>query len=96
MSAKPRHRPQPEGEIGVGYLLILLQQRRCKMITKTTLGDRGWTARLLKKYGLTPDLQRKNPHYSQGAAMLLYQLNRVAYVERDSAVAADLAKVLAR
>ena len=96
-SDKPVKSLNANTKVGREALLTLGQQfRRSKMITKTTLGDRGWTARLLKKYRLTPDLQRKNPHYSRGAPMLLYQLNRVAHVEHNSAVAADLAKVLAR
>lgn len=83
---------------GRAELIELGQQfRQCKFVTKSTLiKERGWTEGLLKKYGFTSDLRAENPHYRRGAPMLLYQLNRVARIERDDEVAADLARVLSR
>lgn len=65
-----------------------------KLVTKSTLNDRGWTAGLLKKWGLTPDLYVKNPHYKRAGDMALYSLNRVTRVEKDDDVATDLTRIL--
>lgn len=95
---KPVEALKANTKVGREELLKLgLQFRQCKTVTKGTLiKERCWTEGLLKKYGFTPDFEMDNPHYKRGAPMLLYQLNRVAYIERDEEVAADIAAVLAR
>lgn len=95
---KPIEELEANTKSGREELLRLGQQfRQCKTVTKSTLiRERGWTEGLLKKYEFTPDLEVENPHYRGAAPMLLYQLNRVAYIERDEEIAAAIAAVLAR
>lgn len=51
------------------------------MITLSELRDRGWTAKMIKDYGLQPDELKDNPHYLCAAPMKLYDLRRIKRIE---------------
>ena len=51
------------------------------MISLSALHDRGWTDKMVRDYGLEPDVTKTNPHYRSAAPMKLYDLDRVERIE---------------
>jgi hypothetical protein len=54
-----------------------------EQITKKALKERGWTDVGIALFLGPPDDTRPNPHYKNGAAMLLYDLDRVETAENS-------------
>ena len=50
-------------------------------ISLSALKERGWTDKMIRDYGLEPDMEKTNPHYRSAAPMKLYDLNRIAQIE---------------
>lgn len=61
-----------------------------KLITKSTLKDRGWTDGTIAKFLVKADVETKNPVIKTGAPMKLYSLDRVEQVEAVPEVRAAL------
>ena len=99
-SGKPCRHPAPRkgqkcasNHIPVNY--------KTERITLSTLKQRGWTEAMIRDVLGDPDALAPNPHYSKGAPMKLYTLQRVVEVEssEDYRVAkekADRRRVAAR
>ena len=52
-------------------------------ITKKAVKERGWTEALIREFLGSPDDTKPNPHYKNGADMLLYDEDRVDRIENS-------------
>ena len=64
-------------------------------IVKSELKSKqGWTEGLIKRFLPEPDETEKNPHYSTGSPMLLYDLKRVSAIEEIPEFKERMTKIL--
>ena len=65
-------------------------------ITLSTLKGRGWTDKMIRDYGLEPDMEKTNPHYNCAAPMKLYDLNKIENIEAGAWFQKEYAASLSR
>lgn len=61
-------------------------------LTKAKLKEKGWTDGMVKKFLGEPDMTKPNPYYKSAAPMGLYDIKRVAKVERSAKFKEELEK----
>ena len=59
----------------------LVTASKSNFISLSSLKDRGWTDKMIRDYGLEPDMEKTNPHCRSAAPMKLYDLNRIVRIE---------------
>jgi hypothetical protein len=64
-------------------LIQIEKEEKPKMITTSSLKERGWTQSLINKFLSQPDLLKINPYYKCAAPMKLYKLDRITCVEES-------------